>query len=84
MEDRLIIKNKPHLINTMLSNLSDFKPLPYNMEEFSKICISNISESLPKAHGNTHLINSLKPILDYFQPIILICDSGRLMWSLLG
>jgi hypothetical protein len=47
------------------------------MEEISKKCISNISENLfAKAHGNT--------MLDYFQPILLICDSGRLMWSLEG
>jgi hypothetical protein len=55
------------------------------MEEFSKRCISNISENLfATAHGNIHLIKSLKPILDYVQPILLICDSGRLMWSLEG
>jgi hypothetical protein len=41
-------------------------------------------KSLAKAHGNTHLIKSLKPILDYFKSTLLICDSGRLMWSLEG
>jgi hypothetical protein len=54
------------------------------MEELSKRYISNIKKCLAKAHGNTHLIKSLKPILDYFQPILLICDSGRLMLSLEG
>jgi hypothetical protein len=41
-------------------------------------------KSLAKVHGNTHLIKSLKLILNYFQPTLLICDSGRLMCSLEG
>jgi hypothetical protein len=40
--------------------------------------------SLAKAHGNTHLVKSLKPTLDYSQPILLIYGSGKLMWSLVG
>jgi hypothetical protein len=40
--------------------------------------------SLAKAHGNNHLIKSLKPTLDYSQPFLLIYESGKLMWSVVG
>jgi hypothetical protein len=33
---------------------------------------------------HTHLIKSLKHILGYFQPILFIYESGRLIWSLVG
>ena len=70
----------------MLSNLSELQTFTlFHREEFSKECISNISEVLlQKDHGNTHLIKSLKPTLDCLQPILLIYKSGRLMWSLVG
>jgi hypothetical protein len=56
-----------------------------HFEEFSKRCTSNISEVLlAKDLGNTHLVKSLKPTLDYSQPILLIYESGKLMWSLVG
>jgi hypothetical protein len=85
MQDRLTIKNKPHLINTMLSNLSELQTITlFNGRIFKKMHIKRKSKSLAKAHGNTQLIKSLKRILDYFQPILLICDRGRLMGSLEG
>ena len=70
----------------MLSNLSELQTFTlFHREEFSKECISNISEVLlAKDHGNTHLIKSRKSTLDGFQPILLIYKSGRLMWSLVG
>jgi uncharacterized protein YpbB len=46
-----------------------------------------MSENLLQKLMETNLIKSLKPILDpldYFQHILLISDSGRLMWSLEG
>jgi hypothetical protein len=48
MEDRLAIKNKPQYeINAMLSNLSELQTFTlFHREEFSKRCISNISEVL--------------------------------------
>jgi hypothetical protein len=46
MEDRLTIKNKPHLINMMLSNLSELQTITLPHGRFSKRCISNISENL--------------------------------------
>jgi hypothetical protein len=45
------------------------------MEEFSKICISNISENLLQKLMETLVSSS--PILDYFQPILLICDKKQ-------
>jgi hypothetical protein len=70
----------------VLSNLSKLQTLTLlHREEFLKICASNISEVLlQKAHGNTHLVKSLKPTLDYSQPILLIYGSGKLMRSLVG
>jgi hypothetical protein len=66
----------------MLSNLSELQTITSSHGRFSKRCISNISENLLQELMETlHLIKSLKPIVDYFQPTLLICDSGRLMWS---
>jgi hypothetical protein len=68
----------------MLSNLSELQAVTlFHGRTFKKMHIQH-KKCLAKAHGNTHLIKSLKPILDYFQPILLICDSGRLMRSLVG
>jgi hypothetical protein len=79
MEDRLTIKTKPRLINAMLSNSSELQTVTLlHGRIFKKMHIQHKCKFLAKAHGNTHLIKSLKPILDYFQPILLICDSGRL------
>ena len=71
----------------MLSNLSELQTFTlFHREEFSKECISNISEVLLQKimEIRTHLIKSLKPTLDCLQPILLIYKSGRLMWSLVG
>jgi hypothetical protein len=46
MEDRLIIKNEPQLINTMLSNLSELQIVTLFNGRISKRCISNISENI--------------------------------------
>ena len=84
MEDRLAIKEQATIINKCNAlKLQTFTL--FHREEFSKECISNISEVLlKKDHGNTHLIKSLKPTLDCLQPIVLIYKSGRLMRSLVG
>jgi hypothetical protein len=83
MEDILTIKNKPHLINTMLSNLSELQTSTlFHGRIFKKMHLQHKWKSLAKAHGNTHLIKSLRPILDYFQPTLLICDSGILCGAL--
>jgi hypothetical protein len=67
----------------MLSNLSELQTITLSHGRIlKKMHIQHKCKSLARAHGNTHLIKSLKPILDYFQPTLLICDSGRLMWSL--
>jgi hypothetical protein len=86
IEDRLTMENKPQLINIVLSNLlSELQTVTlFRRRIFEKMCIQHKLNSLARAHGNTHLIKSLKPTLDYFQPILLICDSGRLIWSLIG
>jgi hypothetical protein len=69
----------------MLSNLSELQTITLlHGRIFKKMHIQHMRKSLAKAHANTNLIKSLKAILDYFQPILLICDSGRLMWSLEG
>jgi hypothetical protein len=70
----------------MLPNLSKLQTFTLlHHEEFLKSCTSNKSEVLlAKAHGNTHLVKSLKPTLDYSQPILLIYESGKLLWSLVG
>jgi len=47
MEDRLAIKEQATIINAMLSNLSELQTFTlFHREEFSKECISNISEVL--------------------------------------
>jgi hypothetical protein len=79
LEDRLTIKNMPHLINMMLSNLNELQTVTLlHGRIFKKMHIQHKWKSLAKAHGNTHLIKSLTPILDYFQLALLVCDSGRL------
>jgi hypothetical protein len=85
MEDRLTIKNTLHLINTILSNISKLQTITLlHGRIFKKMHNQQYLKYLAKAHGNTHLIKSPKPILDYFQHTLLICDTGRLMWSLEG
>ena len=75
MEDRLAIKEQAIIIdkcNALKLKRTQTFTL-FHCEEFSKECISNISEVLlQKDHGNTHLIKSLKPTLDCLQPILLI------------
>jgi len=87
MEDRLAIKEQATIINKChalklkwTSNLY----LVSSWRVFKRMHIKHKWGSLAKDHGNTHLIKSLKPTLDCFQPILLIYKSGRLMWSLVG
>jgi hypothetical protein len=85
MDNRLTIKNKPHLINMMLLNLSELQVVSlFHARIFKKMHIQHKWKTLAKAHGNTHLIKSIKPMLVYFQHIVLISDSRKLMWSLVG
>jgi hypothetical protein len=68
----------------VLSNLSKIQTFTLlHREEFSKSCTSNISEVLLQKLMET-LVKSLKPTLDYSQPILLIYGSEKLMWSLEG
>jgi hypothetical protein len=68
----------------VLSNLSKLQTFTLlHREEFSKSCTSNISEVLFQKLKET-LVKSLKPTLDYSQPILLIYGSEKLMWSLEG
>ena len=72
-------------INAMLFNLSKLQTFTlFHHEEFSKRCISNIGEVLLQQLMGTLISSSHSNLLDYFQPILLIQESGRLMWSLVG
>ena len=87
MEDRLAIKEQATIINKCnalkLKQTSNLY-LVSSWRVFKRMHIKHKWGSLAKDHGNTHLIKSLKPILDCLQPILLIYKSGRLMWSLVG
>ena len=70
----------------MLSNLSELQTFTlFHREEFSKECISNISEVLLQKIMEILFSSSLSSLtLDCLQPILLIYKNGRLMWSLVG